>query len=41
MMQKLKWWDKFVEEINNMIPILTNGNISIVKNEISRLLGKK
>lgn len=38
MMQNLKWWDKSVEEIDNLIPILTNGNLSQVKEEIIKLL---
>lgn len=38
MMQNLKWWDKSVEEIDNLIPILTNSNLSQVKEEIIKLL---
>ena len=29
-----KWWDKPVEEIDSLIPILTNGNLEEVKREI-------
>lgn len=37
-MEKLKWWDKSVEEINNLIPILTSGNLQKAKEELSRLI---
>ena len=36
---RLKWWDKEIEEINNLIPILTNSDLSFVKEEIKKLLG--
>lgn len=38
MMQKWKWWDKSIEEINSLIPILTNNNLGIVKEKIKELL---
>lgn len=38
MMQKWKWWDKSIEEINCLIPILTNSNLEIVKEKIKELL---
>lgn len=31
---KWKWWDKSIEEINRLIPILTNSDLSEVKSEI-------
>lgn len=37
-MEKLKWWDKSVEEINNLIPILTSGDLEKVKEELSKLV---
>lgn len=37
-MEKLKWWDKSIEEINNLIPILTSGDLEKVKNELSKLI---
>ena len=37
---KLKWWDKPVEEINGLIPILTNSDLEFVKNKIRELTEK-
>ena len=38
LMLELKWWDKSTEEIENLIPILTDNNIEKIKNEIHILL---
>ncbi len=35
---KFKWWDKPIEEINELIPILTDSNLDKVKAEIRRLM---
>jgi len=35
---KFKWWDKPVEEINALIPVLTNSDLECVKEEIRRLM---
>ena len=35
-----KWWDKSIDEINNLIPILTNSNLEYVKNTIKEILNK-
>ena len=35
---KFKWWDKPVEEINELIPILTSSDLNKVKAEIRRLM---
>ena len=35
---KFKWWDKPVEEINALIPVLTNSDLNFVKGEIRRLM---
>lgn len=35
---KFKWWDKPVEEINELIPILTSSDLNKVKAEIHRLM---
>ncbi len=35
---KFKWWDKPVEEINALIPVLTNSDLEFVKKEITSLL---
>lgn len=37
-MEKLKWWDKSIEEINSLIPILTSSNLEKVKDELSKLV---
>ena len=37
-MEKLKWWDKSIEEINNLIPLLTSSNLEKVKEELSKLV---
>jgi virginiamycin A acetyltransferase len=33
-----KWWDKPVEEINSLIPILTNPDLNFVKAKIKQYL---
>lgn len=37
-MEKLKWWDKSIEEINLLIPILTSSDLEKVKEELSKLV---
>lgn len=37
-MEKLKWWDKSIEEINNLISLLTNSNLEYLKEELKKLL---
>lgn len=37
-MEKLKWWDKSIEEINNLIPLLTSSDLDKVKEELSKLV---
>lgn len=34
LMLKFEWWNKSVEEINNLIPLLTNSDLQTVKKEI-------
>ena len=38
LMLEWKWWDKSVEEINNLIPVLTSGRSDAVKNRIKEML---
>ena len=38
---KLKWWDLKIEKINELIPILTNGNLKDIKLKIKNLLEKE
>jgi len=35
-LESLKWWDKSVEEINNLIPILTSSDLEMVKIELRK-----
>ena len=37
-MEKLKWWDKSIEEINNLIPLLTSSDLEKVKQELFKLV---
>lgn len=37
-MEKLRWWDKSIEDINNLIPILTSSDLEKVKEELSKLV---
>lgn len=38
LMLKLKWWDKSIEEINALIPLLTCSNLNYVKQEVKKRL---
>jgi virginiamycin A acetyltransferase len=38
MLEKFKWWDKSIDEINNLIPILTSADLESVKSQIKKLL---
>lgn len=35
---KLKWWDKSIKEINELIPILTDDNLKEVKKKLKKLV---
>ena len=37
-MEKLKWWDRSIEEINNLIPLLTSSDLEKVKQELLKLV---
>lgn len=39
LLEKFKWWDKPVEEIDSLIPILTSGNLEMVRIELKKRLG--
>ena len=41
LLEKFAWWDKSIEEINALIPILTSGDIDTVRAEILRRTGAK
>ncbi len=38
LMLRFKWWEKTIEEINNLIPILSSSNLEYVKTKISNML---
>ena len=38
LMLRWKWWDKSIEEIDSLIPILTNGNLEYVKARVQELV---
>ncbi len=38
LMLKFKWWDKSIDEINTLIPILTCGDLINVKEQIKRIM---
>ena len=38
---KFKWWDKPVEEINALIPVLTNSDLEWVKKELKKRVNDK
>ncbi|MBO7550554.1 MAG: CatB-related O-acetyltransferase [Fibrobacter sp.] len=40
LMLEWRWWDKPIEEINSLIPILTNSNLTEVKKKVKEMLGK-
>ena len=40
LMLEWRWWDKPIEEINSLIPILTSSDLPEVKKKIKEMLGK-
>ena len=38
LLEKFKWWDKSIEEINGLIPLLTSNNLEEVKKELKHKL---
>ena len=40
LMLEWRWWDKPIEEINSLIPILTNSDLTEVKKKVKEMLGK-
>ena len=39
LMLRFKWWDKSIEDINELIPLLTSSDLIKVKEEIKKLIG--
>ena len=40
LMQKFRWWDKAIDEIQELIPLLHDNDLERVKREIERRLTK-
>ncbi|MBR2762589.1 MAG: CatB-related O-acetyltransferase [Solobacterium sp.] len=40
LLKELRWWDKSIEEINALIPLLTCSDLSSVREELRKLLQK-
>ena len=40
LLERFKWWDKSIAEINSLIPLITNSDLEYVKVEIKRLLAQ-
>ena len=38
LLEEFKWWDKSIEEINNLIPILTSSNLENLRTELKNRL---
>ena len=41
LLSAFQWWNKSIEEINSLIPILTCGDLSKVKTELKNLIKEK
>ena len=40
LLEKVKWWDMDITEIQNIIPILNDGNLSVVREKLKEILKK-
>ena len=40
LMLKFKWWDKSIDEINNLIPLLTCSDLNKIKYEIKKIISQ-
>ena len=40
LMLEWRWWDKPIEEINSLIPVLTSSDLTKVKRKVKEMLGK-
>lgn len=38
LLEKLRWWDRAVDEINRLIPLLTSGDLEMVRRELQKLI---
>ena len=41
LLEKLQWWNKTENQIEKLIPLLSNGDIEYVKKELKRLTAKE
>lgn len=41
LLERLRWWDRPVEEINALIPLLCSSDLNAVRNELRRLCAKE
>lgn len=41
MLEEFKWWNKSIEEINSLIPLLTSSNLDMVKLKVKELIQKQ
>ena len=37
-LERLQWWDKSIDEINSLIPVLTSSDLKSVKEELSKMV---
>ena len=40
LLEKLQWWNLPINKIQKIIPLLSNGDITYVKEEIKRIIGE-
>ena len=40
LLEKLQWWNLPINKIQKLIPLLSNGDITYVKEEIKRIIGE-
>jgi virginiamycin A acetyltransferase len=40
LMLRFKWWDRSIEEINHLIPLLTNSDLKKAKTQLERILAQ-
>lgn len=38
LLERLRWWDREVDEMDRLIPLLTSGDLEMVRSELQRLV---
>lgn len=38
LLERLKWWDKSIDEIQELIPLITSSDMNMVKKELTKLV---